>query len=294
MIKRIFWNLYFLTFLNGFLLASLFYFKMEANYEREVFQAIRENVNSNISLNDPQDSVVVKVMHTCHNLLNNRETVFGGKDFTGIKAGILRPTSFDLMTANGACGSFAVVLARIFQGYQFPVRIAQMKAKGVFAAHNIVEVETRHGWVVLDPLFDVYFSKPDHKLASFADVKNNWGYYRSQLPPGYDTNYRYEDVRYSNWTKIPVVLPAIKKILDLTMGKSKADTLSMRTYFLRIYDICFAVTLIIFLVVFTLTMKKIIQAKIFRQKNIPFTFSNILKYLRLRLLHETVPGQGQA
>lgn len=294
MIKRIFWNLYLLTFLNGFLLASLFYFKMEANYEKEVFQAIRENVNSNITLNDPQDSVVVKVMHACHDLLNNRQPIFVDKAFTGIKAGILRPTSFDLMTANGACGSFAVVLARIFQGYQFPVRIAQMKAMGVFAAHNIVEVETRHGWVVLDPLFDVYFSKPDHKLASFADVKNNWGYYRSQLPAGYDTNYRYEDVRYSNWTKIPVVLPAIKKILDLTMGKAKADTLSMRTYFLRIYDICFTVALIIFLAVFTLTMRKLIEAKIFRQKNIPFTFSNILKYLRLRLLHERVPRQGQA
>lgn len=294
MIKRIFWNLYFLTFLNGFLLASLFYFKMEANYEKEVFQAIRENVNSNISLNDPQDSVVVKVMHACHNLLNNREAIFVDKAFTGIKSGILRPTSFDLMTANGACGSFAVVLARIFQGYQFPVRIAQMKAMGIFAAHNIVEVETLHGWVVLDPLFDVYFSKPDHKLASFADVKNNWDYYKNQLPMGYDNNYRYEDVRYSNWTKIPVVLPAIKKILDLTMGKSKADTISMRIYFLRIYDICFTVALIIFLAVFTLTMRKLIQAKIFRQKNIPFTFSNILKYLRLRLLHERVPGQGHA
>ena len=294
MIKRIFWNLYFLTFLNGFLLASLFYFKMEANYEKEIFQAIREDVNSNISLNDPQDSVVVKVMHACHNLLNNRGTVFVDKAFTGIKASILRPTGFDLMTANGACGSFAVVLARIFQGYQFRVRIAQMKAMGIFAAHNIVEVETLHGWVVLDPLFDVYFSKPDHKLASFADVKNNWDYYKNQLPPGYDNNYRYEDVRYSNWTKIPVVLPAIKKILDLTMGKSKADTISMRIYFLRIYDICFTVTLIISLAVFTLTMRKLIQAKIFRQKNIPFTFSNILKYLRLRLLHERVPGQGQA
>ena len=34
-------------------------------------------------------------------------------------------------------------------------------------------------------------------------------------------NYSYEDVRYSNWTKIPVVFPAIKKILDLTIGKQK-------------------------------------------------------------------------
>ena len=40
MIRRVFGNLYFLTFLNGFLLASLFYFKMEANYEKELFQGL--------------------------------------------------------------------------------------------------------------------------------------------------------------------------------------------------------------------------------------------------------------
>ena len=48
MIRRILKNLYFLTFLNGFLLATLFYFRMEANYEKELFQAIRTDINSKI------------------------------------------------------------------------------------------------------------------------------------------------------------------------------------------------------------------------------------------------------
>ncbi|MDP4128893.1 MAG: hypothetical protein Q8918_08750 [Bacteroidota bacterium] len=294
MIKRIFWNLYFLTFLNGFLLASLFYFKMEANYERELFGAIRSDVNSNIKADDPQDSVVVKVMHACHGLMTNREPVFEGKSFTGIKSGFLHPTTVDLMTADGACGSFSVVLARLLQGYNFPVRIAQMKAMGKFGAHMIVEVETLHGWVVLDPLFDVYFTRPDHRLASFADVKNNWNYYKQQLPPNYDLKYRYEDVRYSNWTKIPVIFPAVKKMLDLTLGKAEADTISIRTHFLKLYDICFNIMLFFFILIFTLTLKKLIQAKIFPQKNIPFTFSNIFKYLRLRILGSKMPEQGQA
>ena len=51
MIRRVFGNLYFLTFLNGFLLASLFYFKMEANYEKELFQAIHLDISSKISVN---------------------------------------------------------------------------------------------------------------------------------------------------------------------------------------------------------------------------------------------------
>jgi len=291
MIKRIFWNLYFLTFLNGFLLATLFYFKMEADYEKELFQAIRSDV---IKSGDSQDSVVVKLMHAGHNLMTNRESVFEGQPLTGIKASLLHPTTIDLMTANGACGSFSYVLARLYDGYGFPVRIAQMKANGRYAAHNIVEVKTNHGWAVVDALFDVYFEKPGGGLASFADVQANWDYYRKQLPANYDSNYRYAGVRYTNWTKVPVIFPAIKKVLDLSVGKQEADTISIRTFFLRMYDICFGVTLVLFIIVFFLTMVKLIKAKVFPQKNIPLTFSNIFKYLRLRIFERQIPAQSQA
>jgi hypothetical protein len=294
MIRRVLGNLYFLTFLNGFMLASLFYFKMEANYEKELFQAIRTDINSKVSSIDPEDSLIVKVMHACHSLLMNRESVFEGKTFSGIKASILEPASMDLMTARGACGSYSMVLARILQGYNYPVRIAQMKANGIFADHNIVETKTRHGWVVLDPLFDIYFINPAHKLASFKDVQSNWSFYNNQLPAGYDQHYRYEDVRYSNWTKIPVVMPAIKKILDVTIGKSEADDISLRTYFLRKYDICFNIVLVVFLFVFSLTLVCLIKAKVFPQKNIPVTFTNVYKYLRLRLLSKNFTSHGQA
>jgi hypothetical protein len=294
MIRRVFSNLYFLTFLNGFLLASLFYFKMESSYENELFQAIHADINSRITKTESEDSLIAQIMHTSHNLLANRGSVFEGKDFSGFKADVLEPASMDLMTARGACGSFAMVLARIFQEYKYPVRIAQMKSNGIFAAHNIVEVESRHGWVVLDPLFDVYFIKPSEKMASFDDVKNNWSYYRKQLPAAYDTNYRYEDVRYSNWTKIPIVLPAVKKVMDLAMGKPAADKVCMRVYFLKKYNICFDVVLIIFIFVFAFTLIKLIQAKVFPRKNIPVTVPNIYKYLRLRYFTKGLIEQGQA
>jgi hypothetical protein len=294
MIRRVFGNLYFLTFLNGFLLASLFYFKMEASYESELFQAIHSDISSRITTTESEDSVVVQVMHACHDLLVNRVSVFEGKQFVGIKSDLLEPTSIDLMTARGACGSFSMVLARILQGYKYPVRIAQMKSNGVFAKHNIVEAKTRHGWVVLDPFFDVYFINPSQKLASFEDVKNNWEYYKTQLPPGYDMSYRYEDVRYSNWGKIPIVLPAIKKILDRVIGKQSADTISLRVYFLRIYNICFNVILVLFVIIFSYTLVNLIKAKVFPHKNTPVTFSNIYKYLRLRFFSKGFTEHGQA
>jgi hypothetical protein len=292
MIRRFFGNLYFLTFLNGFLLASLFYFKMEANYENELFQAIHTDINSRITKTESGDSVLAKIMHTTHNLLINRGPVFEGKQFSGFKSDIIDPTSIDLMTARGACGSYALVLARIMQDYKYAVRIAQMKSNGVFAAHNIVEVQTPHGWVVLDPLFDVYFVNPSRNLAGFDEVKNNWAYYKTQLPTGYDMNYRYEDVRYSNWTKIPIVLPAVKKILDLTIGKPEADRISLRTFFLKKYSICYALVLLLFIVVFAFTLVKLIQAKVFPRKNIPVTIPNIYKYLRLRFQHKQLPEQA--
>jgi len=221
----------------------------------------------------------------------NRGSVFQGKQFQGLESSLLEPTSMDLMTAQGACGSYSMVLSRVLQGYRYEVRIAQMKSKGVFAAHNIVEVNTAHGWVVLDPLFDAYYISPSQKLASFDDVRGNWDYYKNQLPANYDTAYRFEDVRYSNWTKIPVIMPSIKKILDLTIGKKEADTISLRTYFLRKYNICFNVTLVMFLFIFSFTIVRLIKAKIFPQKNIPVTFSNVYKYLRLRLFQKNLTEQ---
>ena len=229
-----------------------------------------------------------------HSLLVTGDPFLKGKSFSGLEASLLEPTSMDLMTARGACGSYSVVLARILQGYHYQVRIAQMKANGIFADHNIVETKTAHGWVVLDPLFDVYFINPAHKLASFEDVRTNWKFYTSQLPANYDTRYRYEDVRYSNWTKIPVLMPAIKKMLDKTIGKQEADAISLRTYFLRKYDICFNLALVMFILVFSFTMVCLIKAKVFPQKNIPVTFSNVYKHLRQRLLTKRLSGQGQA
>lgn len=295
MIRRVFSNLYFLTFLNGFLLASLFYFRMEANYETDLFRAIRTNISSKINPSDSQDSVLVKIMHSCNKLLVNRESVFEATQFDGFSSDyLLAPASFDLMTAKGACGSFAMVLARVLQGYHYPVRIAQMKSNGVFAAHNIVEAKTYHGWVVLDPFFDVYFVNPSNKLASFEDVKNNWSYYKAQLPAGYDMRYCYEDVRYSNWTKIPILLPSVKKILDFSIGKKEADTISLRTYFLKKYNIVFNILLVLFVMVFSFTLVQLIKAKVFPEKNIPVTFSNIYKYLRLHLSEKRYSGQGHA
>ena len=291
MLRRIVGNLYFLTFLNGFLLASLFYFRMESNYEKELYKAIQLSINSKIDFNDNQDSLVVKAMQASHSLLADRQMVFQGKFSEGLSEQYIQPASVDLMTAKGACGSYSYVLSRILQTYDYPVRIAQMKVKEAYAAHNIVEVKTNSGWVVLDPLYNLFFIKPGGKgLASFADVQNNWNFYKTQLPQGYNLKYCYNGVRYSNWTKIPIFLPATKKMLDFVLGKEKADTISMRTLFLQSYSLLYFSLLLIYLPILLVTTKKIIKIAIFPQPNIPFNLQNVYLHLKASLRSRHIGG----
>ena len=272
-------------FLNGFLLASMCYFKMESSYEEGLFTSIKINIDNKVDKDDTQDSIIVKAMDVCHTLMNNRADIFDNNPL-GARDEVFHSSAVDLMTTKGACGSYSQVLATIISDYHYPVRIAQMKAEGTWAAHNIVEVNTSHGWVVLDPTFNTYFVQPDGHLASFADVKANWPYYSKQVPAGYDMKYRFEDVRYSNWTKIPVILPAIKGSLNLIMGKENADGICMRTFFLHVFHIYFWVFLLIYIPVFLFTFRRLIQTKVFPNPDIPFTIRNLIKYARPQIVRE--------
>ncbi len=287
LIKKIFKNLYFLTFLNGFLLASLFYFNMEGKYENSLFLAIKKSIDHRIDANDTQDSIVVKTMQTCNELLHNRAPIFSESELDPFKTDYIHATTVDLMTTRGACGSYSMVLARMLQISHYPVRIAQMKAHGIYAAHNVLEVYTNTGWAVLDPTFNVYFKKPNAGLASFEDVENNWNYYTRQLPVGYDTSYKYEDVRYTNWEKIPILSPAVKKTLDLFIGKQRANKISMRTYFLKMYDFYYYLTLFIYIPIFFITFRRFIKTKVFPRRDIPLTVANLIKYGKPHIIAHT-------
>jgi hypothetical protein len=279
-LRRAFRNLYFLMFLNGFLLASLFYFRMQSSYENGLFASIKSSIDHQIDTDDTQDSIVVKAMNVCHHLMHNRASTFSGAAVLGPEADFFNGTAVDLMTTRGACGSYALVLARLLNEYGYPVRIAQMKAEGIFGDHNLVEVNTGRSWVVLDPTFNLHFVTPDAHLASFADVQHNWTYYSAQTPKDYNPVYRYEDVRYTNWSKIPVLFPTIKSIFRLTMGEERTDTFSIRTLFLKIYTVYFYITLFLCIPVMLATIGRLIKIKVFPSPDIPFTFNNLVKYMR--------------
>jgi hypothetical protein len=260
-------NLYVLTFFNGFLIASLLCFKMQGSYENGLFASIKYSINDRIDSNDNADSIVVKSMNVCYYLMKPRAATFGTNTTPmGPEADLFRSTAVDLMTASGACGSYSLVLARIIATYNYPIRIAQMKAYGYYGAHNIVEVFTGSRWVILDPTFNLSFTRPDGRLASFQDVHDNWNYYSQQVPAEYDKNYKYEDVRYTNWTKVPVLFPAIKKVASLILGAGRVDGFSLRTHFMNTYMVCFNIFLILEIGVALATLKRVL-------KRVPWSFS---------------------
>lgn len=262
---------YILIFLNGFVLALLLFFYIEKQYEKNLFGAMAAYVQNSITSHsasnsaDIEDSLLIRSIHLVHALGERRLAVFGQNHVNGMKAGLIHPVSVDLMTAQGVCGSHAYVLARLLKEMNIEIRIPQMTVKGQSAGHIIVEAKTSYGWVVLDPLSDAFFRKPDGRLAAFTDVKNNWDYYRNQVPAGYNMAYRYEGVRYTNWDKIPLLMPLIKNVMYWIMGKEKTDSYSLRSLGLKKYNVLFNATLGAYFLIWLFTINSIIKT---RRKNV--------------------------
>jgi hypothetical protein len=241
-VRSAFSNLYFLLFVNGFLVCLYLNLSISNNYEDHIFNTL-SGIIANETRNMPEDSVLSKTLHTCHFLIGTRSEIFHNHTIDGDYATSL---SNDLMTAGGACGSYSKVMARLMQKLGYTCRIGQMKVNGLYGGHIVPEIKTEKGWVIVDPMFDLVFTRPDGKWASFKDVSKNWAYYKQQVPANYQAEYQYEDVRYTNWDKIPVIMHMIKSTLDHTIGKEKADQLSFRSSLLPIYHVyCFLLLCII-------------------------------------------------
>jgi hypothetical protein len=165
------------------------------------------------------------------------------------------------LTTEGACGSYAFIASRLLAECNVPNRILQMQVNGLPGGHILLEAKGSSGWVVLDPLYDLYFTRPDGKKASFKDVQGNWELYRQQVPRDYDARYKYEGVRYTNWEKIPVLMPFLKSLSYAIIGKERTDTFSLRTLLLRKFHIIFLATAILYSFVLYATINRYVRSK---------------------------------
>ena len=240
-------QLFLLVFFNGFLLALLVYFFTEDNYESQIFKALAQQVKQTTT-SDNVDSIFKSSLNLTYNLEQYRLSVFGNKEIQSVKSDVIRPVTFDLMTGSGACGSYSYVLSRLLNELGIETRFAQMKVGQNWGAHIIVEAKNGNKWVVLDPSYNLMFAKGSTGFASAKDLKANWDLYKSQVPAEYDSRYQYEDVRYTNWDKYPVVLSFVKGAISLVKGKQAAEEFSMRNLVLKKFRFLFKVTLIIYII----------------------------------------------
>jgi len=256
-IRKALQSRYSLFFLNGFLLACLLYFYMEDSYERQLIKAMADYVSDKAQITgNREEDLLLKSLHLTNYLGKSRSFIFNDKELHGLKSSFIHPVTVDLQTASNACGSYAYILSRILSELNITNRIAQMKVNGKYGGHILVEAKTSKGWVVLDGSYNLLFRKPDGAMASFADVMANWDFYKKQVPADYNFMYSYQGVQYTNWNKIPVLMPMIKNILSVFIGKEEAENYSFRTYLLRKYNLLFKATAIIYLTLVIMMVRR--------------------------------------
>ena len=237
-----------LVFCSGFFLALSIIFKIDANYTEELFNQLGKHILQEAHINHENiDQTLVRAMNVTYNMQKeNRMNLF---QYTpkSFKAKYMRSNELDLLDVSGACGSASLVLARTFMSMGFPTRIGQMFANGRFGGHMLVEVWSNDRWMVMDPLFNQVFYKPDSTLASFSEVQYNFAYYSKQLHPEYPKEYQFHDVRYTNWDKIPVLSPLLKKTLNVIYGEERTNQICLRKYIIRFNLVWHYVFLMLFI-----------------------------------------------
>lgn len=240
-------------FLSGILIGLMVYFYSEANYEDRVFKQLSKDLNLQISKssNTTASEKIITTLHFTHNFIEPRQKLFSETEIGGLKSGIIQPLTVDLMTGHGSCGSYTLVMSRLLKEMDIPFRIVQMKVDGKFGGHILLEAEyADEKWAVLDPSYNLYFTDSQGKLADFDEVHNNWKKYSANLPADYDLRYDYEDKRYTNWDKIPIIMPAAKKVFEWIWGKEKADHFSLRAHTLNKFKVYFYFVLFLQIMVF--------------------------------------------
>jgi hypothetical protein len=177
---------------------------------------------------------VVALRGAAHDLVSARNQYLGTVQNSGIRGRWFGSADYSLLKG-GDCGHYVAVLTRLLHRAGFEARIAQMLCEDTSygACHIVVEANLGSKWVVLDPLYDHAFRAPDGTLASYAEVSAHWDRYVAQVPPDYRRMYSYNDVRYTNWSKFPVLMPAAKTVLGWVV--EDVETVSIRAGVLNLY-----------------------------------------------------------
>jgi hypothetical protein len=198
---------------------------------------------SQIQASSKADTAVVQEAMTSINAtMQTRSAIFQGKEQLSWKQSVFQSADIHLMYGSGACGGYSMVLARTLQALGYKVRIGQLKAiKGGWGAHIIIEYYSNllHKWVMIDPLFQFIPRTKGGNMASIQYLAKHWSDFEAQMPEDFKNQYRYNDVRYTNWGKFGGIAKPYYGLAKLFMGKAYADTICLRMYGLSTFPLLF-------------------------------------------------------
>lgn len=182
-----------------------------------------------------EQEFAVGLLNLTHELVSTRIDSLGGWQGPSLRTSLIQPANLDLLIGDGICGSYVGVFTRIAQAAGLSVRIGQMRCGATQGCHMFSEVLLNGRWVVMDAMYNVAFRNDDGTMAVFEQVSANFGDYKSQLPSDYQFWFDYTGVQRTNWNKIPVVMPALRRALLWVVPAEAVDGFSARVYLLNWY-----------------------------------------------------------
>ena len=183
--------------------------------------------------------------------------VKGMQGMNPIKSRLFRSGDMQLLDATGACGNFSHVLSEFCSSMDIPVRLVQLWQYDHYGAHIIIEAYINGKWSTADCLFKTIIYNPDSTFASMEEIQKNPSIYANQFPPNYPYADAYSKFRYTNWDKIPVIMPLLKGVLTLIKGEEWTNTFSMRVYFLNLHKAQFFFLLLLYIPIFFYSLKHV-------------------------------------
>jgi hypothetical protein len=224
-----------------FLFVLLIYILIEWQHENNLYRNIGHAARTHAA-NGDDTSVVKEAMTSINDIMQSRHDLFQDQETHSWKQAAFQSADIDLMYGAGSCGGYSKVLARTLQLQGFDVRIGQLKTvKYGFGGHIIIELysKTLHKWVFIDPLFKLIIRQKNGHWASVKEVAKNYHLYASQMPEKFNQDFKFNDVRYTNWAKFGGIAKPYYGIAKFFRGKQYADAICLRMYNLSTFPVLF-------------------------------------------------------
>ncbi len=166
--------------LSGAYAASMFWLQVNSSYQDRIFQTIVDKTVTDSMSDEEKITTLVELTHRLmgpprKNLLLPPEGIRGFKD--------KQLHSADVALLGGyACFMHAKVAGLLLHKAGFEFRHFAMKKEGHDSlSHHVGQVLYKGKYIVIDPLFNQMFVKPDGDYASAEEVHENWLYYKQQV-----------------------------------------------------------------------------------------------------------------